>query len=60
MKRNVCEEKGGKGPEAKLGKCIRAKEKGLLDKDDGLATAAGARLNNEVTSQYIYKFTRAA
>ena len=29
-------------PEAKLGKCIRAKEKGLLDKYDGLATAAGS------------------
>ena len=29
------------------------KEKALLDKGDGLATAAGARLNDEVTSQYI-------
>ena len=36
------------------------KEKELLDKGDGLATAAGARLNDEVTSQYIYRFTRAA
>ena len=27
------------------------KEKELLDKGDGLATAAGARLNDEVTSQ---------
>ena len=36
------------------------KEKALLDKGDGLATAAGARLNDEVTSQYIYRFTRAA
>ena len=38
MKRNVCEEKGGKVPEAKVGSCIRSKEKGLLDKYDGLAT----------------------
>jgi|OM-RGC.v1.031982013 hypothetical protein len=36
------------------------KEKGLLEKGDGLATAAGARRNEEVTSQYIYKLTRAA
>ena len=36
------------------------KEKALLDKGDGLATAAGARRNEEVTSQYIYKLTRAA
>ena len=28
-------------PEALLGRCIRSKEKGLLDKYDGLATAAG-------------------
>ena len=42
MKRNVCEEKGGKEPEAKLGRCNRSKEKGLLDKYDGLATAAGS------------------
>ena len=34
--------KGGKVPEAKLGRCIRSKEKGLLDKYDGLATAAGS------------------
>ena len=34
------------------------KEKELLDKGDGLATAAGARLNDEVTSQCIYKHTR--
>ena len=37
-----------------------AKEKELLDKGDGLATAAGARLNDEVTSQYMYKCTGAA
>jgi hypothetical protein len=38
------------------------KEKELLDKGDGLATAAGARLNDEVTtsSQYMYKCTGAA
>ena len=30
------------------------KEKELLDKGDGLATAAGARLNDEGTSQYMY------
>ena len=36
------------------------KEKELLDKGDGLATAAGARRNNEVTSQCIYRHTRAA
>ena len=36
------------------------KEKGLLDKGDGLATAAGARRNDEVSSQNIYRFTRAA
>ena len=29
MKRNVCEEKGGNVPEAKVGICIRSKEKGL-------------------------------
>ena len=29
------------------------KEKELLDKGDGLATAAGARRNDEVTSQNI-------
>ena len=29
-------------PEAQLGRCIRSKEKGLLDKYDGLATAAGS------------------
>ena len=42
MKGKVCEEKGGKVPEAKLGRCIRSKEKELLDKCDGLATAAGS------------------
>ena len=52
MKRNVCEEKGGKGPEAKLGKCIRAKEKGLLDKYDGLATAAGSETRPRYYIQY--------
>ena len=36
------------------------KEKELLDKGDGLATAAGARRNNEVTSQCIYRQPRAA
>ena len=36
------------------------KEKELLDQGDGLATAAGARLNDEVTSQYMYKCTGAA
>ena len=56
MKRNVCEEKGGKVPEAKVGRCIRSKEKGLLDKYDGLATAAGARRNDEVTNQDISKY----
>ena len=50
MKRNVCEEKGGKVPEAKLGRCIRSKEKELLDKCDGLATAAG----NETRPKSIY------
>ena len=38
----------------------KPKEKELLDKGDGLATAAGARLNDEVTSQYMYKCTGAA
>ena len=33
------------------------KEKELLDKGDGLATAAVARRNDEVTSQCIYKHT---
>ena len=32
------------------------KEKGLLDKGDGLATAAGARRNDEVTNQNITKY----
>ena len=32
----------GKVPEAKLGRCIRSKEKVLLDKYDGLAAAAGS------------------
>ena len=32
------------------------KEKELLDKGDGLATAAGARRNDEVTSQNISKY----
>ena len=35
-------------------------EKALLDKGDGLATAAGARLNDEGTSQYMYRCTGAA
>ena len=38
----MCEEKGGKVPEAQVGRCNRSKEKGLLDKYDGLATAAGS------------------
>ena len=42
--------KGGKVPEAKLGRCIRSKEKELLDKCDGLATAAG----NETRPKYYY------
>ena len=36
------------------------KEKELQDERDGLATAAGARRNNEVTSQCIYRQPRAA
>ena len=36
------------------------KEKELLDKGDDLATAADARRNDEVTSQCIYRHTRAA
>ena len=32
--------KGGKGPEAQVGRCIRSKEKGLLDKYDGWQLAA--------------------
>ena len=32
------------------------KEKELLDKGDGLATAAGARRNDEVTNQNISKY----
>ena len=52
MKRNVCEEKGGKVPEAKLGRCIRSKEKGLLDKYDGLATAAGSETRPRYYIQY--------
>ena len=48
MKRKVCEEEGEKGPEANLGGCIRSKKKELLDKCDGLATAAG----NETRPKY--------
>ena len=54
MKRNVCEEKGGKVPEAKVGRCIRSKEKGLLDKYDGLATAAGSETRPRYYIQYIH------
>jgi hypothetical protein len=52
MKRNVCEEKGGKVPEAQVGRCIRSKEKGLLDKYDGLATAAGSETRPRYYIQY--------
>ena len=54
MKRKVCEEKGGKVPEAKLGRCIRSKEKEQLDKCDGLATAAG---NETLPKYYIHLYT---
>ena len=54
MKRNVCEEKGGKVPEAQVGRCIRSKEKGLLDKYDGLATAAGSETRPKYYIQYIH------
>ena len=51
-KRNVCEEKGGKVPEAQEGTCNRSKEKGLLDKYDGLATAAGSETRPRYYIQY--------
>ena len=54
MKRKVCEEKGGKVPEAKLGRCIRSKEKELLDKCDGLATAAGSETRPRYYIQCIH------
>ena len=42
-------------PEAKLGRCIRSKEKELLDKCDGLATAAGSESEHDrVTIYSIY------
>ena len=53
MKRKVCEEKGGKVPEAKLGRCIWPKEKELLDKCDGLATALATR-HDRGTIYHIY------
>ena len=52
MKRNVCEEKGGKVPEAQVGRCNRSKEKRLLDKYDGLATAAGSETRPKYYRQY--------
>ena len=39
-------------PEAKVGRCIRSKEKGLLDKYDGLATAAGSETRPRYYIQY--------
>ena len=57
MKRNVCEEKGGKVPEAKVGRCIRSKEKGLLDKYDGLATAAGSETRPRYTHTHTHTHT---
>ena len=39
-------------PEAQLGRCIRSKEKGLLDKYDGLATAAGSETRPRYYIQY--------
>ena len=39
-------------PEAKLGRRIRSKEKGLLDKYDGLATAAGSEIRPRYYIQY--------
>ena len=54
MKRNVCEEKGGNVPEAKVGRCTRSKEKELLDKCDGLATAAGNETRPKYYIQYIH------
>ena len=52
MKREVCEEKGGKVPEAQVGRCNRSKEKRLLDKYDGLATAAGSETRPRYYIQY--------
>ena len=54
MKRKVCEEKGGKVPEAKLGRCVRSEGKELLDKCDGLATAAGNETRPKYYVQYIH------
>ena len=53
----MCEEKGAKVPEAKLGRCIRSKEKELLDKCDGLATAAGNETRPKYSIQYIHDIT---
>ena len=39
-------------PEAKLGRCIRSKEKELLDKCDGLAIAAGSETRPKYYRQY--------
>ena len=44
--------KRGKVPEAKLGRCIQSKEKGLLDKYDGLATSAGSETRPRYYIQY--------
>ena len=52
MKGKVCEEKGGKVPEAQLGRCIRSEEKGLLDMYDGFATAAGSETRPKYYRQY--------
>ena len=54
MRRKVCEEKGGKVPEAKLRRCIRSREKELLDKCDGLVTAAGNETRPKYYIQYIH------
>ena len=50
----MCVKKGGRGPEAKLWRCIRSKEKELLDKCDGLATAAGNETRPKYYIQYIH------
>ena len=44
--------KGRKVPKAKSGKGIRSKEKELLDKCDGLATAAGSETRPKYYVQY--------
>ena len=44
-------------PEAKLGRRIRSKEKGLLDKYDGLATAAGSETRPQYTHTHIHTHT---